>query len=100
MKAFAILASTALIVLFASSCQRETNSDVDISNPSAVKYNFILSFHSKVGDNDLLFNQPYLNTFGETYTITTFKYYIGTKMLDVRKFILVYNSKEFRTPYI
>ncbi|MDI3322395.1 MbnP family protein [Pinibacter soli] len=78
MKIFISAAVVSLVLLFAS-CQPELSSN-DVSNGDSTQlptYKFVLSFKGKVDNADLAFNQTYQNTFGEPYTLTTFKYYIG-----------------------
>jgi hypothetical protein len=81
MKIF-ISAAVAAIALFFPSCQQELKSDGSTGDTTQVPtYNFVLSFQAKVDNADLTFNQTYQNSFGESYTITTFKYYIGNIQL-------------------
>ncbi|MBV4357174.1 MbnP family protein [Pinibacter aurantiacus] len=74
-----ISAAIATAALFFASCQPELkNGDASSGDSTQLPtYNFVLSFKGKVDNADLAFNQTYQNSFGESYTITTFKYYIG-----------------------
>lgn len=76
-----IFISTAIVTatLFFTSCQQELKNNVALTGDTTQlpTYSFVVSFQGKVDNADLTFNQTYQNTFGESYTITTFKYYIG-----------------------
>jgi hypothetical protein len=77
MKIF-ISAAVAIVALLFASCQQELKSNASGGDSTQLPtYNFVLSFKAKVDNADLVFNQTYQNTFGESYNITTFKYYIG-----------------------
>ncbi len=77
MNTLTILTSAALL-MWCTSCQREISVPNTGNDTGAIaKHSFVISFGTRSDMNDLVFNQAYHNAFGETFSITTFKYYIG-----------------------
>lgn len=69
-----ITAGFLILILLASSCQREISQD---SGMTSSPVNLTINFKAVAGLFPLEFNKPYTNELLETYSVTTFKYYIS-----------------------